>query len=128
MDTVFEQRSRKSKDKELTLLFWNKINVSDSTILHYIFSTCRVKLYRNNQKRNKNYCEISGGSRYCSRVRVTEGSKCVKKIQVKMIDSGLSYHEVWVSKGLSYWESTVINFFCNKHFQLYILKVLLICK
>ena len=120
MDTEFEQRWRKSKDQEPKLLFWNKSNVSDYTTLYYIFSTWRVKLYRNNQKRNKNYFKISGGSRYCSRVRFTESSKCVKKIQVKMIDSGLSYHEVWVGKGSSYWESTVINFFCNKHFQFYI--------
>ena len=120
MDSQFELRWSKSKDKELKLLFWNKINVSDCTTLCCNFSTSRVKLYRNKQKRNKNYFKISGDSRYCSRVWVTEGSKCVKKIQVTIIDSGLSYLEIWVSKGSSYWESTVINIFCNKHFQFYI--------
>lgn len=123
MDSQFELRWWKRKDKELKLLLWNKINVSDCTTLCCNFSTWRVKLHRNKQKRNKNYFKISGDSKYCSRVWVTEGSKCVKKIQVTIIDSGLSYREVWVSKGSSYWESTVINIFCINIFN-FTLKVI----
>ena len=69
MDTEFELEWQKSKDKELTRLFWNKFNVSDFST-RFFFLTChalitwfkilRVKLYRNDLKGNKNQFELAG--------------------------------------------------------------------
>ena len=36
-DTEFELEWQKSKDKELTWLFWNKFNVSDFSTLVFFF-------------------------------------------------------------------------------------------
>ena len=69
MDTEFELEWQKSKDKEMTWLFWNKFDVSDFSTW-FFFLTChalttwfkilRVKLSRNDLKGNKNQFELAG--------------------------------------------------------------------
>ena len=97
MDPEFELEWHKSKDKELTRLFWNKIQCF---VLQYTvffparqalitwLELSRVKLYRNDLKGNKNYFEFAEGSSYrgfeLPRVRVSKcNSKCKKEIQGK---------------------------------------------
>ena len=67
MDIKFELEWHKSKDKELTLLFMNIFNVSDSVHCFFFFRlVTRLKHYnyRNCLKGNKNYFELAGGSSY----------------------------------------------------------------
>ena len=79
MDTESElEEDKKSNDKELTRLFWNKFSASNfCTVAHrffFLLLTChvlktwfelsRVKSYRNNLKGNKNYFELYSGSQH----------------------------------------------------------------
>ena len=58
----------------------------------------RVKLYRNDLKKNKNYFELAGGSSYGgSSYRGYNYKKCMKEIQGKstlvLVSEGSSYRE-----------------------------------
>ena len=67
MDTEFELEWHKSKDKKLPRLFWNKFKTSEHSFfpachaLKTWFELSRVKLYRNDPKRNKNFFQLAGG-------------------------------------------------------------------
>ena len=77
------------------------------------FKLSWVKSYRNCLKGNKNYFELVGGWpwSYCGfklwllRIKVQK----MYEGNPGEIDFGLSYWEVWVSKGLSYRKSTVLR-------------------
>ena len=93
-------------------------------MVHRFFPTChvlktwfelsRVKLYRNNQKGNKNYFDLAGGSSYrgfkLQRIKFRENPR--------EINFGLSLHKVRISEGLSYWESAVYMY--SPHYSPYI--------
>ena len=81
MDTEFELESQKSKDKELTRLFCNKLSVSDFST-PFFFPTChalktwfklsREQLYTNYLKGKQKLLRVIWRFKL-SRARVTEG-------------------------------------------------------
>ena len=91
--------------------------MSRTSVLCVLFPTChalktwfelsRVKLYRNDLKGSKNYFELAGASSYggfkLPRVKLPS----MYERNPGEIDFGSSKHEVRVSEGSSYLESTV---------------------
>ena len=91
--------------------------MSRTSVHRVLFPTChalktwfelsRVKLYRNDLKGSKNYFELAGGSSYggfeLPRVKLPS----MYERNPGEIDFGSSKHEVRVSEGSSYRESTV---------------------
>ena len=71
LDTVFKLDRPKSKDKEYVAVKINSMIWTQCTffldlcqVLKTWFGLSRVNLYRNDQKGNKNYFELAGGSSY----------------------------------------------------------------
>ena len=72
-------------------------------VLNTWFELSRVKLYRNNQKGNKNCFELAGGSSY----RGFELQRIKFRENPREINFGLSWRKVQISEGSSFWESAV---------------------